>query len=128
MRITIKYEASWRNSFLDGSNNEPLPKGGRGFIGSMTTLKADGNFIRRTITKDTVMGILNRLIGDQRKLYQARQSENYYFKDIEAVLNEADIVDSSKISNAEIVYIRNISGNRVVLTALKHERQNNNRY
>lgn len=26
MRIIIEYESSWRNSFLDGSNNEPLPK------------------------------------------------------------------------------------------------------
>lgn len=26
MRIIIDYEASWRNSFLDGSNDEALPK------------------------------------------------------------------------------------------------------
>ncbi|RFC39220.1 MAG: hypothetical protein DID90_2727552341 [Candidatus Nitrotoga sp. LAW] len=108
MRITIKYEAVWQNSFLDGSNNESLPKNGRNFVGSMTTMKSDGNFIRRAIGKDTVMGILNRLIGDQRKLYQARQSPNYYFKDIEG---ELTVIDRSKISNAEVVYIRNISGN-----------------
>lgn len=111
MRITIKYEAAWQNSFLDGSNNEPLPKNGRNFVGSMTTMKSDGNFIRRAIGKDTVMGILNRLIGDQRKLYQARQSPNYYFKDIEEELTDSDIIDRSKVSNAEVVYIRNISGN-----------------
>jgi hypothetical protein len=28
MQIIIEYESSWRNSFLDGSNNQPLPKGG----------------------------------------------------------------------------------------------------
>jgi hypothetical protein len=111
MRITIRYEASWQNSFLDGSNNEPLPKNGRNFIGSMTTMKGEGNFIRHRISKDTVMGILNRLIGDQRKLYQARQSSNYYFKAIEKELTEADIIDREKSSNAEIVYIRNMSGN-----------------
>ena len=69
MKITIEYESSWRNSFLDGNNNEPLPKKGRDFVGSMTSLKKEGNFLVREITLDTVMGILNRLIGDQRKLY-----------------------------------------------------------
>ena len=68
MKITIAYESSWRNSFLDGSNNEKLPTSGRNFIGSMTTLKKEGNFIQRTISKDTVMGVLNRLIGEQAKL------------------------------------------------------------
>lgn len=109
MRIIIEYESSWRNSFLDGSNSEPLPKGGRNFIGSMTTLKQPGNFIQRSITKDTVMGVLNRLIGEQRKLYQARQDPDYYFADIEAELQEADIVDKPSITQ-EMVYIRNITG------------------
>ena len=109
MRIVIKYESSWRNSFLDGSNNEPLPKGGRGFIGSMTSLKKEGNFIKREVSIDTVMGILNRLIGDQRKLYQARAADKYFFKDIEPMVsfedNPADLHPSS-----EIVYIRNTTG------------------
>ena len=39
MEIIIEYESSWRNSFLDGSNNEPVPNNGRKFIGSMTELK-----------------------------------------------------------------------------------------
>ena len=41
MKIIIDYESSWRNSFLDPdtSNNEPLPKNGRKFVGSMTSLK-----------------------------------------------------------------------------------------
>lgn len=109
MRIIIEYESSWRNSFLDGSNSEPLPKGGRNFIGSMTTLKQAGNFIQRSITKDTVMGVLNRLIGEQRKLYQVRQDPNYYFADIEVGLQEVDIVDKPSITQ-EMVYIRNITG------------------
>ena len=109
MKITIAYESSWRNSFLDGSNNEKLPTSGRNFIGSMTTLKKEGNFIQRTISKDTVMGVLNRLIGEQSKLYQARQRPNYYFADIEQQLNDSDIIDKPLISN-EMVYIRNVSG------------------
>lgn len=112
MRITIAYDSSWRNSFLDGSNNEPLPKGGRNFVGSMTALKTEGNFIERAITKDTVMGVLNRLIGDQRKLYQARLDPNYCLADIESILTDTDIVDKidKQVINSEVAYIRNISG------------------
>lgn len=110
MQITIEYESSWRNSFLDGSNNDVLPKRGRKFIGSMTEVKKPGNYIQRNVTKDTVMGVLNRLIGEQAKLYQARKRENYYFKHIEEILKDSDIVDKPNLTN-ELVYIRNISGN-----------------
>lgn len=115
MRITIKYEASWQNSFLDGSNNEPLPKGGRKFIGSMTTLSKKNeegkysNFKKREISHDTVMGILNRLIGEQRKLYQARQCQKYFFADIEPHITiPAD--KQLKTLSREMVYIRNMTG------------------
>lgn len=107
MQIIIEYESSWRNSFLDGEDNTTK----RNFIGSMTALgdrKVD-NYKARTITKNTVMGVLNRLIGEQRKLYDVRDSSDYYFKDIEAVLKEEDIIDSPVISQ-ETVYLRNISG------------------
>lgn len=107
MQIIIEYEASWRNSFLDGSNNEPLPKQGRKFIGSMTNLNDAKNFIQREVTLDTVMGILNRLIGDQRKLYQARQQDNYYFKELETSI---DFTDKPSVKNNEIAYIRNMTG------------------
>jgi len=117
MRITIKYEASWRNSFLGGSNNEPVPKNGREFLGSMTALgKKDAqggyaNFIKREISKDTVMGVLNRLIGDQRKLYQSRQSANYFFAELEPHITFNDRQDPTKPINSEMVYIRNMTGN-----------------
>ena len=107
MQIIIEYESSWRNSFLDGSNNEALPKKGRKFIGSMTSLKQAENFIQREITLDTVMGILNRLIGDQRKLYQARNQPAYYFADIEPLVS---FEDKKTVSNNEIMYIRNMTG------------------
>ncbi len=109
MRITIEYEASWRNSFLDPktSNNEPLPKNGRKFIGSMTNLKNVDNYISRDISIDTVMGVLNRLVGDQRKLYQARASDNYYFRDIESCVT---FKDKPKHVNREVTFIRNITG------------------
>jgi len=110
MKIEIEYEASWRNSFLDGSNDEALPKDkkGRKFIGSITALKKSENYIIRDVTLSTVMGILNRLIGDQRKLYQAREDDAYYFKDIESKVTYHDDV---KVVNSELVYLRNMSGN-----------------
>lgn len=109
MKIIIEYEASWRNSFLDGSNNKVLPAKGRNFLASMTSLKKSENYIQRSVTKDTVMGILNRLIGEQGKLYQARLKPNYYFSEIESILQEIDIVDQPIISH-EVVYLRNITG------------------
>jgi len=109
MKISIEYESSWRNSFLDGSNDEKLPKNGRKFIASGTNLN-DGrhpeNFIKREITLNTVMGVMNRLIGDQRKLYQSRQDERYYFRQIEPVISFAD---QPTLTN-EMTYIRNITG------------------
>lgn len=109
MKIIIDYESSWRNSFLDGSNNEALPKKGRNFIASMTNLKDSKNFIKREITHDTVMGILNRLIGDQRKLYQARNQTPYYFADLEPLIKFKD--KPTRINDNEVTYIRNMLGN-----------------
>ena len=107
MKIEIKYESSWRNSFLDGSNDEPLPKTGRKFIASMTSLKKSENYIPRKVEHSTVMGILNRLIGDQRKLYQSRSSEGYYFKELESLIT---FKDEPSYVNQEMTYIRNIAG------------------
>lgn len=108
MKITIEYDSCWRNSFLIGSNNEPLPERGREFIGSMTALKKEGNFKQCDCTLDTVMGILNRLIGDQRKLYQARDMQyesSYFFADIEA---KVSFIDKPFLTN-EMTYIRNMN-------------------
>jgi len=107
MRIIIDYEASWRNSFLDGNNDEPLPKKGRNYVASMTELKKPENYHQRSVSKNTVLGILSRLIGDQRKLYQARQSEHFYFSDIEDNIN---FEDKPKVVNHEIAYLRNMKG------------------
>lgn len=109
MKITIAYEASWRNSFLDSSNNEPVPKGGRKFIGSMKELKKEGNFKKHEVTRNTVMGILNRLIGDQRKLWQSRQSNDYFFQTLESE-QKINFVDRVEVETQEMVFIRNVSG------------------
>ena len=108
MKIKIKYDSAWQNSFLDGSNNEPVPKGGRKYVGSMESLKdkKTNNYIKREITHDTVMGLLNRLIGDQRKLYQSRESEHYWFKELE---DKITFTDTKQISS-EVVFLRNMTG------------------
>lgn len=110
MKIIIDYESSWRNSFLGGNNNEPLPKKGRSFVGSMTSLRKSENFIKREVTLDTVMGILNRIIGDQRKLYQAREGESYFFKNIDYINSDKVIFNDRAIETNEMTYIRNITG------------------
>ncbi|MCP5205879.1 MAG: hypothetical protein H7A01_01620 [Hahellaceae bacterium] len=109
MKIIIEYDSSWRNSFLDGSNNAPLPSKGREFLGSMTNLKKEGHFKTCESTIDTVMGLLNRLIGDQRKLYQARSKKfegQYFFEELEG---KVSFVDKPVLTN-EMTYIRNMKG------------------
>lgn len=109
MKITIDYDSCWRNSFLAGSNNEALPKKGREFLGSMTNLKKEGNFKVCENTLDTVMGLLNRLIGDQRKLYQARSKmyeRIYYFEELES---KVTFTDKPQLTN-EMTFIRNMNG------------------
>mgnify|MGYP003624315800 CR=1 FL=1 len=111
MKITIDYDSCWRNSFLGGSNNEPLPKKGREFLGSMTNLKKEGNFKVCENTLDTVMGLLNRLIGDQRKLYQARSKMyegSYYFEELES---KVTFKDKPQFTN-EMTFIRNMNGSK----------------
>jgi hypothetical protein len=80
MRINIEYEASWQNSFLTGDNNKPLDKNNeRKFKATSKSNIID----KRDITLNTILGLLCRLIGDQRKLYEAKQAEDYYFKTME---------------------------------------------
>ncbi len=110
MKIIIDYESSWRNSFLAGTNNEPLPQKGRSFVGSMTNLRKPENFIKRQVTLDTVMGLLNRIIGDQRKLYQARESEHYFFKEIDYKETDKVLFKDKSIETTEMTYIRNMTG------------------
>ena len=104
MKIIIEYDSCWQNSVLDGSNNQPLPKRGRNFVATSESLKIE----RKPITKDTVMGVLCRLIGDQKKLFQSRQDPDYYFKLIEDKVTFKPV--NEEIIN-EVIYIRNTKTN-----------------
>lgn len=108
MEITIEYNSCWRNSFLDKTNNEKMDKDNkRTYIASCQGLVKPENFIKREVTIDTVMGVLNRLIGDQRKLWQAREDDDYYFKDIEPLIS---FDDNITCLSQEIVVLKNQSG------------------
>jgi len=107
MQIKIEYKSTWGNSFLDGDNNQPLPTKGRGFVCSLRELQKEGNYMPRQTTLSTVMGILSRLIGDQRKLYQSRQSDDYYFSDLEPLVTFND--QQLNVTN-EVIFLRNIKG------------------
>lgn len=104
MLINIEYDSCWQNSVLSGTNDKPLPLKGRDFVATSEGLKIE----RKEITKNTVLGILCRLIGDQRKLYQARVSDNYVFKDMEDAISFSTPVN--KVWQ-EVVYIRNTKTN-----------------
>lgn len=112
MIISINYHSIWKNSFLTGSNDEPVgrKKNAREFKASS---KSDEPVDVRVITKNTVLGILCRLVGDQRKLYQAKASEEFYFKDM---LNNIEFTNSeSEMTGCEeTAYIinKNLSAGR----------------
>lgn len=106
MQITITYDSIWQNSFLAGDDSKPLSKENkRGFI---ATSKSKDHVLSE-INKNTVMGILCRLIGCQGKLYQLRENKDYYFKGIEDLI-------SFEIGNEQVTeettFIVNKSDNR----------------
>lgn len=110
MRIDIEFDSIWQNSFLEPEKKGyPFSKSNKSlFIATSKSL--DNNYKIEPITKNTVMGVLCRLIGDQRRLHQARESADYYFKDIENFnlidFNFKVIPRKNTISN-EVVYLRN---------------------
>lgn len=101
MQIFIEFDSIWQNSFLHGSDAKSIgekPNGKynkRDFKATSKSNEVD----HREITKSTILGVLSRLIGDQRKLYDARTSDNYYFKDMEDSISFKK--DDSKIDTWE---------------------------
>lgn len=81
MRIIINYDSNWQNSVLTGSNDEPVSKSNpREFKASSKSKEPEDI---KDISDNTILGLLSRMIGDQRKLYQAKESQNFYFQDME---------------------------------------------
>lgn len=109
--LEIPYESIWNNSFLSGHNNVPAQEAkARKYIASMSSLSKEENYIERDITMDTVMGVLNRLIGDRRKLFQSRAADNYFFKEEEAS-GSVSFENVVKSKQDEMVFLRNLNLN-----------------
>jgi hypothetical protein len=102
MKICIKYNDSWENSFSEGNQDTHFNKT-RAFIGSSSA--GFDKYKEIETNHGTIMGILNRLIGDQRRLFQIRQDPDYFFKHLE---NKITFDEDKKITD-EIVFLRNLN-------------------
>lgn len=117
MRIVIDYDSCWQTGFLGDDIKKPISKRRKG-----TNLHDSEGYVQKfvatskargekdtPISESTVLGILCRLIGDQRKLYQAKQSNNFYFSDIEDKISWK-LEKESTVS--ELMYLTNMSDAR----------------
>ncbi len=123
MRIVIDYDSCWQTSFLgdddkkpilqkEGSNNKKKTRNHHATDGYMQKFVATSGTRGEEpapITDSTVMGVLCRLIGDQRKLYQSRQSDGFYFRDIEDSISWRIVND---LTVNELLYLTNKSDDR----------------
>lgn len=110
MLITIEFDSIWQNSFLAGDDSKPISRENKREFKATSKAK---NYDVREISESTVLGVLCRLIGDQRKLYQIKESADYYFRDIENCISHK--VRSKQISN-ETAFIINKSDKRPAQT------------
>ena len=118
MRIVIEYDSCWQTGFMGDNPDKPIDYSKK----AKTNFHSDNGFIqkykattktrgeRRTpITDSTIMGILCRLIGDQRKLFQAIKDPNFYFADIKEAISWK-LIDEK--SHFEITFLTNKSDDR----------------
>jgi hypothetical protein len=117
MRILIEFDSCWKTSFLDDDTKKPIAKVSSkinkpSFDGYMQKFVATSGTRGETpapISLNTILGVLSRLIGDQRKLYQAKQSDNYYFSDLEDRITW-NLTGPQSIN--ELMYLTNKSDDR----------------
>ncbi len=117
MRILIEFDSCWQTSFLGDDVKKPVVK----VSSKMNKPSSDGymqKFVATSGTRgetpaplslSTILGVLSRLIGDQRKLYQSRQQDNFYFADLEDKITWN--LSESKMVN-ELMYLTNKSDDR----------------
>ncbi len=111
VEIVINFDSCWQNGFLEGEDalevkrKKLVPKVRKFFATTKSEQSTD-----KTLTKNTVLGVLCRLIGDQRKLYQARAADDYYFKDMEDAISFSYNGERKNVS--EKVIVVNKSDNR----------------
>lgn len=76
MKIYIEYDSCWQSSVLD---NEAISE--KSNTRKFNKSKPNGNVQKVSI--NTILGVLYRLIGDQRKMHQIKNSDQQYFFDLE---------------------------------------------
>ena len=106
MQISIEYDSIWQNSFLSGDDGKPLSRENKREFKATSKSK---DHVVKGIEKTTVMGVLCRLIGYQGKLYQIRESKDYYFREMEDLISFK--VENGQISE-ETAFIVNKSDDR----------------
>lgn len=95
MVVHIKFDSIWQNSFLEDGDTQK-----RKFI---ATSKARGQDLFRPITENTILGVLSRLIGDQRPLRLARESGDFYFDDITTKISHQIKLSHETNENAMLI-------------------------
>ena len=102
MKVQIKYDSCWQNSILDDKTSSPNSN-----TRKFNKSKPGGNI--QKISKNTVLGVLYRLIGDQRTLRKIKKSGNHYFSDIE---DNIDFELKKSFDYEELVMLINKSNDR----------------
>jgi hypothetical protein len=100
--IDIKYNSCWQNSFLDDKENKIARTGGYARKFNITT-KPNGGI--QPISKNTILGVLYRLIGEQRTLKEIQNSDYSYFKDIEEKIT-FDLLEKQTTENELVMLIK----------------------
>ncbi|ENM3813729.1 type I-Fv CRISPR-associated protein Cas5fv [Vibrio paracholerae] len=132
MKITLEFDSCWQTSFLGDDENKRFDSHSNSTTYSKGDFKGrlkknyhalDGyeqKFVATTgtrgekytpISKNTILGVLCRLIGDQRPLWKAKQSSNFYFSDIEDKIL-SPVIEKNKNETNELVYLTNKSDGR----------------
>ena len=111
MEIVIDYTSKWGNSFL----SEPDKKGNRDYIASLSKMNSGTNknnkmdfYKERDISKDTVSGILYRLLGARKPLSVLLTEDKSFLK---ALIDDEKVNFYDKKSSVtdESIYLRNKS-------------------
>ena len=117
MRILIEFDSCWQTSVLGDDVKKPVGKvaskvnkpSNDGYMQKFVATSGTRGETPAPLSLSTILGVLSRLIGDQRKLYQSRQQDNYYFADLEDKITWN--LSEPKMVN-ELMYLTNKSDDR----------------
>ena len=113
MKIVINFDSSWANGFIEGE--DCLSKKGKPEIRPFFATSKSKNATDKPLTKNTILGVLCRLIGDQRKLYDAKNQGDYYFRDCEDLITY-EVESCMKYNETAIITNKNPKDSRCAPT------------